>query len=116
LVEQATENRRVPSSNLGPGMFKPLFCQGFSHLWLRAFRMGMGRGPSPPPPLPKGAALHRRHRARQRPLPDRADAMGARAPREVPTGFAGTQEGTMEYAERKYPERGARAGISAGVL
>ena len=24
LVEQATENRRVPSSNLGPGTFKPL--------------------------------------------------------------------------------------------
>ena len=24
LVEQATENRRVPSSNLGPGTFKTL--------------------------------------------------------------------------------------------
>ena len=29
LVEQATENRRVPSSNLGPGTFKTLFRQGF---------------------------------------------------------------------------------------
>ena len=29
LVEQATENRRVPSSNLGPGTFKTLLRQGF---------------------------------------------------------------------------------------
>ena len=42
--------------------------------------------------------------------------MGTRAPREVPTSLTGTQEVTKEYAERKYPERGARAGISTGVL
>jgi len=42
--------------------------------------------------------------------------MGTRAPREVPTGLTGGQEVTKEYAERKYPERGARAGISAGGL
>ena len=42
--------------------------------------------------------------------------MGTRAPREVPTGLTGTQEVTEEYAKRKYPERGARAGISTGVL
>ena len=29
LVEQATENRRVPSSNLGPGTFKLCHRQGF---------------------------------------------------------------------------------------
>ena len=42
--------------------------------------------------------------------------MGTRAPREVPTGLTGSQVATREYAERKYPERGARAGISTGVL
>ena len=42
--------------------------------------------------------------------------MGTRAPREVPTGLTGGQEVTKEYAERRYPERGARAGISTGVL
>ena len=42
--------------------------------------------------------------------------MGTRAPREVPTGLTGTHEVTREYAERKYPKRGARAGISTGVL
>ena len=30
MVEQATENRRVPSSNLGPGTFKPCYEQGFN--------------------------------------------------------------------------------------
>ena len=34
----------------------------------------------------------------------------------MPTGLTGGQEVTKEYAERKYPERGARAGISTGVL
>ena len=29
LVEQATENRRVPSSNLGPGTFKTPSMTGF---------------------------------------------------------------------------------------
>ena len=29
LVEQATENRRVPSSNLGPGTFKNPSLTGF---------------------------------------------------------------------------------------
>ena len=29
LVEQATENRRVPSSTLGPGTFKNLFLRVF---------------------------------------------------------------------------------------
>ena len=42
--------------------------------------------------------------------------MGTRAPREVTTGLTGTQGVTREYAERKDPERGARAGISTGVL
>jgi len=42
--------------------------------------------------------------------------MGTRAPREVPTGLTGTQEVTKENAERKYPERGARAGISTEGL
>ena len=42
--------------------------------------------------------------------------MGTRAPREVPTGLTGTQAVTREYAERKYPERGAKTGISTGVL
>ena len=42
--------------------------------------------------------------------------MGTRAPREVPTGLTEGQEVTVEYAERQYPERGARAGISTGVL
>ncbi len=83
---------------------------------LRAFRVGIRGGPSPPPPLPKGAPLHSRHRARQSPLPDRADAMGTRTASEVPTSLTGTQEVTMEHAERQYPEREARAGISIGVL
>jgi len=72
--------------------------------------------PHRPLSLPKRAPLHCCHRTRQRPLPNRADALGTRAPREVPTGLAGGQEVTKEYAERKYPERGARAGISTGVL
>lgn len=71
---------------------------------------------SPPSSLPQRTPLHCCHRTRQRPLPDRADAMGTRTPREVPTGITGAQEVTREYAERKYPERGARAGISTGVL
>ena len=29
LVEQATENRRVPSSNMGPGTFKTSSMKGF---------------------------------------------------------------------------------------
>ena len=32
LVEQATENRRVPSSNLGPGTLKPCLLQGLYFL------------------------------------------------------------------------------------
>ena len=42
--------------------------------------------------------------------------MGTRTPREVATGLTGTQEVTKENAERKYPERGARAGISTEGL
>jgi len=34
-------DRIVPRSNLGPGMSKPLFWQGFFLLWLRAFRAGI---------------------------------------------------------------------------
>ena len=72
--------------------------------------------PSPPPSLPHRTPLDCCHRTRQCSLPDRADAMGSRAPREVTTGLTGGQEVTKEYAERKYPERGARTGISTGVL
>ena len=81
--------------------------------------LGNPNTPNPsqrPSSLPQRAPLDCCHRTRQRPLPDRADAMGTRTPREVPTGLTGTQEVTMEYAKRKYPERGARAGISTGVL
>ena len=113
-------DRIVPRSNLGPGMPKPLQPQGFFHFWLRqlgvGLRRGVRKGASPAPPLPEGAALHRCHRTRQGPLPDQADAMATRAPREVPTGLAGAQEVTKTYAEGKYPERGARTGISTGVL
>ena len=86
-------------------MPKPLHSQGFSHFWLWEISVGalrgrsegtLARGPSPPHPLPKRAPLHRCHGTGQRPLPDRADAVGAGAPREVPTGFAGAQEVTKE--------------------
>ena len=42
--------------------------------------------------------------------------MGTRAPREVPTGLAGTQEETKADAEGAKPARRARAGIGNGVL
>ena len=37
-------------------------------------------------------------------------------PREVTKGLTGGLEVTMEYAKRKHPEKGARVGISTGVL
>ena len=69
-----------------------------------------------PPSLPERAPLHCCHGARQRPLPDRANAMGTRAPREVPTGLAGSQWVTKEYAEGTDPTRRSGTGISTGVL
>ena len=78
--------------------------------------MAVRHGPSPPPSLPERAPLHRCHGAGQRPLPDRADAMGTGAPREVPAGLAGGQVVTMGYAERTDPAQGAKTGISTGVL
>ena len=89
------------------------FCRPGRLKRLRIIRL---QDASPPPSLPKRAPLHCCHRTRQRPLPNRADTLGTRAPREVLTGLTGGQEVTKEYAERKYPERGARAGISTGVL
>ena len=89
------------------------FCHPGRLKRLRVIRL---QDASPPPSLPERAPLHCCHGTRQCPLPDRADAMGTRAPREVPTGLTGTQEVTKEYAKRKYPEGGARAGISTGFL
>ncbi len=49
LVEQATENRRVPSSNLGPGTFKPCKRQGFlvflelSYIFINTFKKTKSR-------------------------------------------------------------------------
>jgi len=62
--------------------------------------VGVRRGPSPPPSLPQRAALDSCHGARQGPLPDRADAMGTRAPREVPTGLARGQWVSKGYGHR----------------
>jgi hypothetical protein len=42
--------------------------------------------------------------------------MGPDPPREVTKDLTGGLEVTLEYAERKHPEKGARAGISTGVL